>query len=525
MFGRTSLSQGNNFLAVSFPLSGNRTLVRFVGSRFVSSRFVSSRVVGGIFLCGLLAACVSSEEIRDGHNIVLPETYASAERAPDAELVQLDGWITDFASPRLEELVAEAFANNRNLQMTAARVEEARALTWLKTGAMLPSVTVGGSGARGRINLPDATGEKQKSLGNQYGATLDLSWEVDLWGKLNNQRQAALADYDAQSSNYRYARLSLSGQVVRAWFALVEAEEQLRLAEETEASFTRAERMVRSRYEQGLRRGLDVRLAASNASSAKALSAARREQVRNASTSLEVLLGRYPAGALTGDGVMPTLSAKSIGQIPSMLLARRPDLSASHAQAVAAELRHSAARKDMLPSLRINGSGGYEDGELKNLEDPANLIWSLAGGLVQPLFQGGALKAQADIAAARGDQAMAQYAQSLLVAFQEVELVLFSEDTLADREVNLADAAHQAVEAEKLASDLYSRGLTGIFELLEAQRRSLNARSSHLDVRRQRLANRVTLYLALGGDIPNVENVAVHQEMQASLQHSVSQVD
>lgn len=472
-----------------------------------------------------LAACVNASEISQGHGIAIPETWASVEGTSEREIAGLDNWISDFGSAELESLVAEALQNNRDLQVAAARVEESRAIARLQTGAMFPTLSVGGSAARSRVNVPESGGGKNKSLGNAFSTDLSLSWELDLWGKLNNVRRASVLDYEAQRSNLRYAQLSLTGGVAQAWFALVEAESQHKLATETEDSFTRASRMVRSRYEQGLRRGLDVRLASSNAASAKALSAARAEQVRRASTALEVLLGRYPEGSLSGDGELPVLSPRMTDALPTELLARRPDLAAAEAQAVAAELRHSAALRDLLPSLRISASGGYQDGELKDLENPSNLIWSLAGGVIQPLFQGGALRAQAAAADARGDQALARYAQSLLTAFQEVETTLYAEETLAVRVASMGEAAHEAVEAEKLASDLYSRGLTGIFELLEAQRRSLNARSSYLDVKRQQLSNRVTLYLALGGGIPNVEEPAILQHAEASLQQIVSHVD
>lgn len=476
-----------------------------------------------------LAGCVNPDEIRDSHGIVVPKSYSSLASSlaleEKRETVSLDDWISEFESAELEGLVAEALRNNRNLQVAAARVEEARAIARVQTGAMLPQMRFSEAGSLSRINLPDGMGGKVKSETDLYEAGLFLSWEIDLWGKLNNERRAAVLDYEAQSSTLHYAQLSLAGAVVQAWFVMVEAENQLKLAKETEESFTRAARMVRSRYEQGLRRGLDVRLAASNAASAKALSAARTEQVRRASTALEVLLGRYPEGSLVGDGVLPVLTPKKTDALPSELLARRPDLGAAQAQAVAAEFRHSAARKEMLPSVVLNGSGGYQGDELKSLDSPSNLIWSLTGGLLQPIFQGGALKARADAAAARGDQAMAAYAESLLTAFREVETTLFAEETLAATETSLAEAAHEAVEAEKLASDLYSRGLTGIFELLEAQRRSLNAQSSYLEVRRQRLSNRVTLYLALGGGIPGKEEPVGNQHAEVDLQQTVSLVD
>lgn len=348
--------------------------------------------LGLAFGAVLLTGCVRPDDVRTSHQIDLPEHYVSTDAKEGQGPLQLEGWTADFQNEAVEALVLEALQNNRNLKVAAARVEEAKALAWIQTGAMLPSVSAGGNGVRSRVNVPDGFGGKNKSLGNAYAASLDLSWEIDLWGKLNNRRRAAGFDYRGQEDTYRAAQLSLSGQVINGWFGLVEAEEQLKLAEETEESFSRAERMVRSRYEQGLRRALDVRLSASNAASAEALTAARREQVKAASTRLEVLLGRYPAGSLSGDGVLPKLDVQWTDELPSSLLARRPDLSAAHAQAVAAELRGSAALKDMLPSLRLTGSGGYQDGELKDLEDPANLIWSLAGGIINLSFRAALLK-------------------------------------------------------------------------------------------------------------------------------------
>lgn len=476
-----------------------------------------------------LAGCVSPEAIRTSHGIDLPDTYQSTSpvegqdalvltdiqspKKPEKHPASAPGWIADFQSSEVEDLVAEALANNRDLMVAAARVRESRAYLGAQTGALLPTLSADGSVLRtaGKIEKPG--GGRDEVQTNLWSAGLDLSWEIDLWGKLYNRRQAAAFDLAGERATYEAAQLSLTGQVIRSWFTLVEADEQLRLAEETQASFERAETLVRRRYEQGLSRALDVRLAASNAASARALTQARRDQAHAASTGLEVLVGRYPAGALSGDGELPLLTPQWTEDMPSALLARRPDLSAAHAAAVAAELRERSALKAMLPSIRLTGSGGYQDSAVKDLENPANIIWSLAGGVIQPLFQGGALKAEADAARARGDMATARYAQTLLVAFQEVEMALHSEETLALREEASREAAEQARAAEETASDLYARGLSSIFELLEAQRRSLNAQSSYLEVRRLHLVNRVSLYLALGGEVPVASPVQAAQAL------------
>jgi NodT family efflux transporter outer membrane factor (OMF) lipoprotein len=462
--------------------------------------------LGGAVILGisfLVSGCAQVERQVQAHEVNVPNQFQNLPSEPRAEQqIVLSNWIDDFNSPKLEVLIAEALENNRDLRVSAGRLMESKAIARVRTGALLPRLDVSSGAGRARSNFPDGSGGTAKSVDNSFNVSANLSWEIDVWGKLSKERRAALADFEAEATTYQAAQLSLAGRTAQAWFSIIEQQQRLELVKNTTENFERSARMVRSRYQRGLVRGLDVRLADSNLASARATLSLRQERLAAAKTDLEVLLGRYPSADISAAVALPEIEPISVDVLPSSLLARRPDLSAAKARVVATELRRSAAWAELLPGLRLSASSGSQSNDIERLGDPGTLIWNIAGGLIQPMAYGGQLRALAKAAEARGAQALAAYAGDLLTAFQEVEMALVREELLAQQEMHLAKAAHEAVAAEKIANDFYGQGLTGIFELLDAQRRSLNAQDSYLEMKRVRLANRVALYLALGGDLP-----------------------
>lgn len=188
----------------------------------------------------------------------------------------------------------------------------------------------------------------------------------------------------------------------------------------------------------------------------------REHNLTIAQTQLEILLGRYPAAEIESKLDIPQIDPVRIDAIPSSLFARRPDLAASKARLVAAELRSTAAWKEMLPGLRISGSAGWREGDVDMISDPETLIWSIAGGFVQPIFQGGQLRAQAEAAEARGQAALANYTLTLLDALRDVEIVMSADRQLEQQLDYLKIAAEQSEQAERIALDQYTRGLIDI---------------------------------------------------------------
>ncbi len=415
-------------------------------------------------------------------------------------------WWSSFKDAQLDSLVAEVLWRNYDLAAVAASLDAAAARARIAGADVWPTLDLGLSGARRKQNFiglpigpPGGGGAVLSTTSNSFGLSASSAWELDLWGRIRAGKRGALADVQAAAADLEAARLSLAAMTAKAWFGASEALLQVRLAQTTSDSYGRTGDWVRDRYDRGLRSSLDLRLALANAASAAATTALREQLLDVATRQLEIILGRYPAAAIAlQDSLFPVPPPVPAG-LPSTLLLRRPDLIAAERRLVAADARLAEAWRAQFPRLGLTGSAGTSSSELADLLDNDFSVWSVAGNLLQPLFQGGRLRAGVDLAAAGVKQAAAAYASRLLQAFAEVESALAAEQLLARREHQQAIAAEQSVAARQLAEDRYHAGLEPYVTVLEAQRRGLVAESLLLAIRRQRLDARVNLHLALGG--------------------------
>lgn len=425
-------------------------------------------------------------------------------------------WWTDFGVPELNEAVVTALEQNYDLQAAAARLEQASADARIAAADLLPALQVGLNGSRRKQNfigfpIPGAEDRVLSTVFNNFGVSFDLTWEADLWGRLRSNERAALADFQSRAADLRGAQLSLAGQTVKAWFAVAEAEQQLQLASATVESFTASTDQVRQRFEQGLRPSLDVRLALSSLANAQALQAQRRQQLDAAVRQIEVLLGRYASGDLAGPSILPDAPRDIPGGLPAELISRRPDLVSAERRVAATGQRLQVARADLYPRISLTAATGTASSALADLVNGDFGIWSLLGNIVQPLFQGGRLRAGIDRAEAREAEELAIYANTALVAFSEVETALAADTLLADRQGFLQTAAEQSRAAEDIADDRYRAGLGDYITVLESQRLALQAEGDLIAARRLRLENRVDLYLALGGGFSQSEALSLSQ--------------
>lgn len=432
--------------------------------------------------------------------------------------IAIENWWRQFGDDELTGYVERALDHNHNLVAAAARVEAAQAEARIAGAALKPTLDAGLTGRRARqnfIGLPlPGGGDVLSTTSTNVGVSLDLAWEWDLWGRLSAAERAALQDFSATRADYAGAQLSIAGQTAKAWLALAEARLQLRLAEQTVQSFAQNTEFVRRRYELGRIEPLELRLAENNLANAESLLHYRAEQIERVARQLQILTGTYPDG-LVDATELPPIPAEVPAGVPSDLLRRRPDLAASEARLAAADFRLWEARKALWPSIGLTASAGRTSVELEDLLKQSFDVWSLAGGIVQPIFNGGRLNAAIDAADARAREALANYGQSSLVAFSEVETALSTKQHIADRESSLEQAAIQAEAAQALAEREYQAGTTNLLAVLESQRRALNARTEHITSRRERLDNRIDLYLALGGGFQADEQAESDQQAAA----------
>ncbi|MCB1057555.1 MAG: TolC family protein [Acidobacteria bacterium] len=458
----------------------------------------------------LLAGCAHQAPPPPDLEIPLPAHW-TAPPAADSALTATVAPGFDLGNADLADVVAEALEHNHDLVAAAARLEQAAARARIAGGARVPQVSAGLDAARGKRNfiglpIPGTDGSVLSSTSTTLGVSLNVSWEVDLWGRLAAGRSAAAADLEAARSDLEAARRSLAAQTAKSWIAAVAARRQLELAQTTLASRDETLGKIRRRYEVGLRSSLDLRLAEADRAGAAAAAVARRLDLDTALRQLEILLGRYPAAQLVLPAGLPELDGPVAAGLPSEVLTRRPDLAAAERRVAAAGARVAEARAALYPQLRLTGSAGTSSDQVADLLDGDFSVWSFAGSLLQPLFQGGRLRAGVDLAAAGADEALAAYASAVLRALGEVETALAAEKGLAEQETALAAAALQAEAARRLAEERYETGLGEYLVVLESQRGAVDTASRRLEVQRQRLVARIDLYLALGGDLPPAES-------------------
>lgn len=429
----------------------------------------------------------------------IPDHWTAARIAvPEAAAT---GWLHDFDNPVLADLARAAVERNPDLVATAARVEQALARVRLAGADRLPQASISLDTARSQ-NLRGSEFRSVRANTFQHG--LDISWEVDLWGRVASLRRAALADLDAASADFAAARLSLAANTAKTALEMAESRGVIALSEENLASLQTNLDILNRKLEAGAaddNTALEISLSRADVARARAIIAQQERQLDTARRLLETLLGDYPAGQIEALRELPGMRRSVPAGLPSELLLRRPDLVAAERRVDARWEEAAAARKALLPAVRLTaGAGTSTTAEFGDLFDIQNLIWNIGSNLSQPLFEGGRLLANVALSEAERDEIAALYAESALTAFREVETALASERLLAVQQAALAEAAEEATRAERLSLSQYEKGLVDIITLLESQRRAFDARSALLTTRRQRLANRIDLYLALGGD-------------------------
>jgi outer membrane protein, multidrug efflux system len=448
----------------------------------------------------LLLSCASAPRVQ--HPKIDLQTPPSWTDGSASTGTTETSWWRGFALPYLDELVAEALENNYDLQAAATRLQLAQAQARIAGAPLQPQVTASANSSRRKqnfIGLPIPGGGVASSTSDNFGVNLNLSWELDLWGRLRAGQAAALADLQAAEADLAGARLSLAAQTARAFFAAVEAGRQVQLARATVDNYHISTEQIHSRYRRGLRSSLDLRLGRANLASAEGLLQQRQQQLDRTLRQLELLLGRYPSAGLELPDEFPSLLEEIPTGLPAQLVSRRPDLAAAERRLAAADKRLAEARSALYPRIGLTASGGRSSEELGDLLDGDFGIWNLLANITQPLLQGGRLRAGVDMARAGEEQALAIYAGSVLRAYAEVESALAGERFLAAQETALQTATREALAARQLAEERYAKGLSDLITMLEAQRRAFDAESRLLAVRRQRIDARIDLHLALGG--------------------------
>lgn len=465
----------------------------------------------GRWVCGVLLVVTLSAGTAGCNRSLQRPTRASIVKVPDAwtgaEAVPAAGqgdWWNSFGDEGLDGVVSRVLERNQDLRAAAARIEAAQAQSRIAAAAQLPQLDASFDlGGRKQnflgLRLPGAEGRVLSRTFSSTGLSLNLGWEADLWGKVKAGKLAAMANTQARQAELAAARLSLSAQATRAWFAAIEAHRQLELARSSVESYEISAGRIRARFEGGVRPALDLRLALAELKIAEAALQSRLESADRSVRQLQILMGDYPDGQHELGRDLPKGPDRVPTGLPSELVHRRADLVAAERDLLAADARIAEAKAQLRPSFSLTSTFGTSSDQLRNLLSAELLVWSLIGNVVQPVFNRGRLKAGVTLNQARAEEAAARYESAVLAAYNDVEASLAAEEVIRRRRQALEEAAEQSVAARDLAEQRYRSGLAGIITLLAAQRTAIDSESQLLTLRRLQLDNRVNLHLALGG--------------------------
>ncbi len=446
------------------------------------------RLISGV-LVAALAACAGPRPNAPRDAQVTPPP---AWRGPTST-GEIDAeWWNRFHDPQLTENVRLALANNVNIATAVSQVEEARAQFRLARSYRFPMVNGQLNWTRSR-----AAGPMGKAmLATAEEAELTVSYDVDLFGKLRFASESARASLLATEAGRDNVRLAVASSTASAYIALVGYDQRLRVLRETLVSNAESLRIADRQLAAGYGSLLDQ-------AQAEAQYRATAEQIPSAELAvmtqehgLSVLLGENPRG-IPRAGSLADISLPEVPTLmPSALLRRRPDIVQAEQEIVAADLSLDSARAQFMPDLQLSGVFALTN---PNIFHHPFHVWSFGGSLLAPIFEGGRLRAQADIAVAQRDQAAYSYRSAALTAFREVEDALSQIDRRGAEERALALQRTATARALRLSIDRYRAGYSSYLEQLDAQRTLLSVDLSVVQNRSDRLSSAVTLYQALGG--------------------------
>ena len=439
----------------------------------------------------------------------VPATYgASATDSTSApQTLAPPAWKDYFTDPRLQQLIALALDNNRDLRMATLAIEQARAQWQIQRSAQWPQIGLGANAAR----APNSSG----NLSNTYSVGGILSaWELDFFGRLGSLKEQALAQYLASEEGRNAAQTSLIAAVASAWLALQADEEGLDISRRTLATREESLALMKLRLDVGTASELDYRQVQSLTEAARVTLAQQQRQRALNENALALLLGQpLPPelrASLPGSRLVevPSMAALPAG-LPSDLLAHRPDIRQAELQLKAANANIGAARAAFFPRISLTAQAGTASSELSGLFKSGTWAFSPTLSALLPIFDAGRNQAGLQAAQAGRDMAVAQYEKSIQSAFREVSDALASQGTL-DEQLRASQAQLQAEQARlRLAQLRYDNGVASYLDLLDAQRSLFSLEQAVVQVRLQQLQNQVQLYKALGGGWPAPEAQAL----------------
>lgn len=411
-------------------------------------------------------------------------------------------WEDLFPGLGLKKMVREARRGNWDVKIATQKVIEARLHVNEVRSQRFPQLQVNGSAERqDRRVIGIIPGKTFSAKTDIFVLSAAASYELDLWGKLARANEAAWAEAMEAAENRRTVELTVEAEVVTQCIKLAILQRRMNIAEKRIRNQEKTLKIVETRYERGLSSLLDLKKASGALSQARSQLPVLKKEIAQAGQKLSFLLGHYPQMheiRSIGPGYVDRLPKVPPG-LPSQLLLRRPDVRAAESRLHVLNAEIGVARANRFPSINLTGTYGYSSSELKVLIGPGSKLWSLAAGIVQPIFNAGKLRIAERAAIAKYKQGVAEYGKVVLKAFLDVENALVEREEEMRRRKSILAFLQEAKAAEAVAQRRYRKGLIDYLNLLDAQRTRFEAEDALALVDLAILTNRVTLVRVLGG--------------------------
>ena len=454
-------------------------------------------LVAAALALALLTGCAVGPNYKQPP-VTAPDVYRDVQGppAPAASLADAPWWEL-FRDPALNELIDQALAGNYDVALAAERVDEARARAGIARSEFFPQINYGGQWSRGRNSqfvVPFST-----ATGNLNSVNVNFGWELDVWGRIRRLNEAAKAQYLASEEARRGVLLSLVAEVATTYFILRGLDEQLAIAKETVAAFQETYDLFNRKLQEGAASALETSYAEAALAQVASQIPEFERQIEATENSLNLLLGRDPGPVKRGLGIseQPVPPEVPAG-LPSSLLERRPDIRQAEENLIASNALVGVATANFFPQISLTGLFGAVSPDVSNLY-PAGKTWTIAAGLLGPLFHGGQLRSEYDVAYAQWEQSKTQYEQTVTGAFAETTTVLYARTKIAASLAQLTRTANSYREMVRLSTLRYNTGLANYFEVLYAMQLLYPAESARVLSQVNLLVDYVNIYKALGG--------------------------
>lgn len=462
-----------------------------------------------VFRAGALAVAISLSACSLAPEYQAPTAPASEafreaagdwQQAQPADAAPRGAWWEAFGDAQLDSLEAQLQSSSQDLRAAVARYEQARAAARQSRSGLYPTVDANASATRGRAssNEPGGSGGKEP-IGNDLLASLNLSWELDLFGRLSNASAAADRRVEASAGDLAALDLALQAELASDYFELRGADATLALLDDNVKAYERAAELTQNRYKGGIAAATDVDQATAQLQDALAQAAEVRLQRARLEHAIAVLIGQAPSSFSLAQAPFVAAPPAIDPGLPSTLIQRRPDIASRERQVAAANAEIGVAAAAWFPIFGFGAAGGYEGTRSSNWFDAPSRFWSIGPTLSTPVLDFGAISAGKRGARAAYDESVAAYRQSVLVAYREVEDNLAALHHLAD-EVTADEASAAAAQRSVFhANKRYTAGVADYLEVTSTQTRALTAQRAALDARVRRAVAGVQLVRALGG--------------------------